>query len=420
MISAYRTFRKERELDFYARWFLWLLLLRPVLDTFYELKNVSAFASPLYWVGVGTPIMVAISILKGYKIDRDKLAGSVFVNIMIAMIVLNIAAVLMSAGVTMSSLEIVLKVSLFPFIYYYVSVYYRQSKYYDVAISAQALSSIFVYGMIIYEQVFGSITARYTTGGIEAASGLFADSVSYGMYLNISLVSWLYLYRRNIGVSKYFIVGVVAITVVGIISIGHLASLACFVLIIIFYFKSMVKQKPLVSMLIMSMLVVIVYLMFAEEFDKQYQPKIEREMEVFSGDRDAAQGFHGRMTRWVDFRDRWQDVSLFGRILGVSLDFDARIWHSAWLLITPHNDYMRIGFLTGIVGLLSYIAWLFRIYMSSRKLEDEYKFISIATISMFVLYSFTTLPTLYPQSVYYGLLVFVFTSSRERVSAKGS
>src|SRR5690606_40353001 len=49
------------ELPWALRWFVVLVLVRPLLDTLYFLKEISPFLSPLYIVGVLTPVAVVAS-----------------------------------------------------------------------------------------------------------------------------------------------------------------------------------------------------------------------------------------------------------------------------------------------------------------------------------------------------------------------
>src|SRR5437016_327172 len=46
-----------RSLPWSLRWFPLLILIRPLVDNFYYLKNVSPVLSPLYIVGVLTPLL---------------------------------------------------------------------------------------------------------------------------------------------------------------------------------------------------------------------------------------------------------------------------------------------------------------------------------------------------------------------------
>lgn len=409
MKSVFALFLEKRKYSIHYKWFIWLIAIRPILDTLYEMKHVSAFLSPLYWIGVITPILGGIGIIKGYSRELTQASGSMLIRMILVVVVINVLGMVLMAGISLETASIGFKIILFPLMIIYCSTYAVKEKAFNIAISAMALGSIFVYGMIAFELAFGKISSRVTTGGVEAASGLFADPVSYGLYLNVSLACWLYLYTLNIGLGRYIIACVVILTVIGIISIGHLASLAIFVLVLLLYIQHISSRRSLMAAVFALVLLAAGYMMLNTEIKLYYEPKIAREMEVLRGQRDAAQGFHGRMTRWVDYENKWADINIIGKVFGVSLDFDARIWHSTWLLITPHNDYLRMGFMAGVVGLILYVLYLLKFVIYSFRLNENERFISWSAACLLCLYSLTTTPSLYPQIVYFASLVISYT-----------
>jgi len=57
------------------KWFVILILIRPIVDNFYDLKKFSAISSPLYIVGVLTPVFILMS-LASKKLPASKSSGS--------------------------------------------------------------------------------------------------------------------------------------------------------------------------------------------------------------------------------------------------------------------------------------------------------------------------------------------------------
>src|SRR6187402_2986806 len=51
-----------KTLPWAKKWFVILILIRPVTDNFYDLKEVSALTSPLYIIGILTPAFILISL----------------------------------------------------------------------------------------------------------------------------------------------------------------------------------------------------------------------------------------------------------------------------------------------------------------------------------------------------------------------
>lgn len=55
------------------KWFILLVLIRPIIDNLYFLKDISPFLSPLYIAGVLTPLMVIYVLAKTKKPASTKL-----------------------------------------------------------------------------------------------------------------------------------------------------------------------------------------------------------------------------------------------------------------------------------------------------------------------------------------------------------
>ena len=51
-----------KSLPLSKRWFIILILARPITDNFYDLKEVSVLTSPLYIIGILTPILIIFSL----------------------------------------------------------------------------------------------------------------------------------------------------------------------------------------------------------------------------------------------------------------------------------------------------------------------------------------------------------------------
>jgi hypothetical protein len=50
-----------RSLPITKKWFIILILIRPISDNFYDLKEVSVLTSPLYIIGILTPLLILFS-----------------------------------------------------------------------------------------------------------------------------------------------------------------------------------------------------------------------------------------------------------------------------------------------------------------------------------------------------------------------
>jgi O-antigen ligase len=383
--------------EYQYRWFLLLVLFRPAMDSLYGLKHVSILASPLYWIGVLTPILIVVSVLSSGR----RIVGEAWFNIFALMTIANGIAVLLQSGLSFEAFEVVFKVTSIVFLFYYLKTFLYSRKRFDKFMRAVGYSSLFVYAMVLYEVLFGSIGPVKTTGGVERIQGLFADNVSYGLYLNMAMITWLYLYYGALRLNIKWIVFVIVVTVVGILSISHVASLAVLASIGVLYIMTIHEGKKVYALVVVGVIGITVYSLAADLYTEQYDPKISRELEVLYGERSGEQAFHGRMTRWNYFLSRWSEFGATTKALGVPFESDYIVSYARWLLIAPHNDFIRIMFASGIIGLLAYVIWLLKLTKTAFRTAKRSKFVLLSTLVMVALYSITTLPSLYPNIVYF-------------------
>ena len=96
--------------------------------------------------------------------------------------------------------------------------------------------------------------------------------------------------------------------------------------------------------------------------DKFYQerldPLLEKEVEVIQGKRNESQLFHGRMARWQYAWKNFKDAPVTAWLFGYPTSLEDPFFN---ISIGIHNDYLRIFYFTGIIGILLY-SFFFSIY----------------------------------------------------------
>ena len=115
------TFREWKswltELPWMHRWFILLILLRPLIDAIYFLKEVSPFLSPLYLVGVATPVLASYAILKIPRPNYSRL--DTYFGIYTFLLSISCIALLVSDSISLDALDNILKVTLPSFLYFF-------------------------------------------------------------------------------------------------------------------------------------------------------------------------------------------------------------------------------------------------------------------------------------------------------------
>ena len=127
---------------------------------------------------------------------------------------------------------------------------------------------------------------------------------------------------------------------------------------------------------------------------------------MINGDQDIQYAFNGRVSRWEKYFEIWNRMPAITHYLGVSFSG----YKQAPIMISGgmHNDYIRILFLTGIIGVTIYILFFLLILYRVKFLRIPDKFLVIGAVGIVMLYSMSTLPTIYPGIYYLVYAIYSF------------
>ena len=131
------------------------------------------------------------------------------------------------------------------------------------------------------------------------------------------------------------------------------------------------------------------------------------EVAVAEGD-NAIEGLgNGRMTRWEKYFEVWEQMPPIHHFVGVS--FSGFKEAPVMMSLGMHSDYVRNLFLTGIIGVLCYIVFLFSIVYKGFMMRDfGDKFLIISSAFMIIMYSLSTMPTLYAPFLYIVYCIWAY------------
>src|SRR5690606_3524112 len=133
----------------------------------------------------------------------------------------------------------------------------------------------------------------------------------------------------------------------------------------------------------------------------------ETDMEVYAGEQDTERLLHGRVGRWMFMLNLMSEQSILVQAFGYPLTFS---YVYQFIGIGAHNDFIRLLFFTGAVGLFIYLILLFQVYKSSGKLPDSQRFMLMGLLITALLYSISTTPTMYAPFVYVLMTGFAFAA----------
>lgn len=391
-----------RILPIYLKLFALIVLLRPVIDNFYELKNISIFVSPLYWVGALTPLLAIIAIIRLKKIPSLQ---DHYLNVWFGIVFLSSFFLVFNDGETTRKIEFALKLTA-PFFIYALCrrmVYSQQS--FAGLLTTFFYACLIAFAFIIYESIAGPITVQVSRG-LERAHGGFADVMNYAIYLIYGLAILLYSFM-NRGNQLYFF-GFLVLIAIGLLSIKHTTTFfAVFALLGVFTLMARSHLK-LDRLLVFVIVVGVIAFFYYEGMSDTLSMTLEREREVLAGTRPESQMFHGRMSRWQWLWGDFLNQPLWAQLFGYPLSGNAS-FHIVG--INVHNDFFRIIFLSGFVGFVFYLLFLIKsVHRAMGDLDKSKRFLSIANLLIIAVYSVTTLPFFYANMLYPIMIIFAYTA----------
>lgn len=412
-----------RQLPFSLSWFVILLLIRPLVDVLYFLKNISPILSPLYIVGVLTPVFIGFSFLSrrfpkkytSFLIDVNFGLWGIFVLINLFFLFF-IKPELDSFG---DSIKLVTPILLFFYLRHFV-----KSRVNLIGILQTVLYSALIPAfLLIYEVVFEPINVEYLSenrGGGARLQGGFADIMNYAIYISAALLIKGYftlrdIKKKNITLKKNVILGVIILLCfIGLTGIKQTSSwMVALFLIGLFLSFNLRSIKGFIFVLLFVPLLLIVGV---DTYSEKIEPLVNKEVQVIDGDRDFSGSFNGRMGRWIRYFDIWTDMPLGSNFVGVATSGQKE----SFVMVSTgiHNEFVRILFLSGIIGFGLFLVFLFRLIRQIRYMSLPERFLIFGALGTFVLYSVSTTPLLYAPFVYYIFPIFAYASLPKLVLKK--
>lgn len=401
--KAWKQWQRNMPWDY--RWFVWLILLRPLIDNFYYIKPVS----PLVVAGILTPILCLRTTIRYNAVSSSQL---LIFNIFAFFTSLSAVLMFLRAPGVYSG-EIMLKVTLPVYLYLFLRRFiYNQTDLQGILYTF-IIASYIAGLLLLYEIVFSPIQEAVYTRGIQRHRGGYADVMNYAIYMSLGMIASGYFHLKKIkikfvGINNIYLF--LALAGIIVMKITHVASYGVFAAIIFtFAFYSVRKTAGFGLLLVIIILAGSVY--FGDKlYQERINPLIEKDLSVLEGERDQSMLLHGRVGRWERLMDRFNNASVVSKLFGTGFEL-----RSGYLMGSgTHNDFLRILFVSGFFGIISYLLFLWTIWYRSMKFKLAERFLAAAAIITIVLYSITTTPSFYANFMYIFMSIMVFFTLEPR------
>lgn len=407
----------------FKKWFILLILLRPLIDNFYELKETSALASPLYIVGILTPILILLSTIAVGFTKAPQALEAVPFRIWAFLVVFN-AATFWFINLSVVAFGDLIKYTTPVLLFFYARRIVQSKADLHGILTAFLVSCIFPFTVFLYESFVNPIAIEYISqgrGGGSRIRGAYADVMNYAIFFILFLlimsyyfVQKLYTVGNYIQVKTWHIILTIFFVAYGLTRINHVSSWGVFfALIIILLIHNLRNTRGLIFVFAF---IFIIGAFFAQDlYVDHIEPLIGKEILVVEGESDSDQAFNGRMTRWEKYFETWEQMPPINHFIGITTaNFKETV---VMIGGGMHSDYVRQLFMTGFIGLFFYVMFLFSVLSRWVRLAMPEKYLIAATSAMMILWSITTVPTLYAPLLYivYPIIAFVLLPKNQQV-----
>ncbi len=392
------------------RWFVWLILLRPLIDNFYYLKEVSPFVSPLYIVGALTPVLIFYSLLKNKRKPPQTLLDINF-KVWGSFVIIGIVIMAFSGVFTLPFWIISIKLSAPIYLFIFLRHFIRNRKDLHGVLQTFLYSAIVIVCVFLYESIIHPLNLVHTRG-IERWQGNFADVFNYATYVSFcTLINYYFLLQQDSSLShkariRNVIINLLVSTAM-LVKMSHVATDIIFIALNVLYLLIAFKRSAANGLIVMSIIGLIIYAYGNKTIEKNLLPLVQTDINVYSGDKDDSYYLHGRVGRWQRITDIFNKTSIIPQLFGMAFTGGTPY---AFMTGGVHNDYLRNLICTGYVGLFIYLLYLYNLFRRIIKEREGILYLGLGALGVLILYSISVTPTVYASFLYIILSVFAYFS----------
>lgn len=406
---TWRHWLRSKPISF--KWLVLIILVRPIINAFWEVRDSVLNVSPLMIVGILVPLLIVFfTLTRQLPPIRYGLTDRYFFA-WFAFLLIN-ALLFWNDNKSISVFGLVLKLTMPIYMYFYLRHFITSKEDLHGILTTMLYSLIFPVLALLYEIVFHPFSVIATRGVIRY-EGFYADALSYGTYfiglMFISCYFWLIKDRNSFfgGRKLGLFLFVLGISTVGMLRVNHTTSYGVFIGIILIFFLFLSAQR-IRNLIIFPIFLLLSFFIIQQEVEKNFFTLIEGELAVLKGEKDPIYAFHGRMSRWTRHWEKFESHSIPGQFFGLPID---GLSGSGMISNGVHNDFLRLIFFTGYLGLFSYVILLFHLSRKCHRLNSHERFLGYGMIVILLLYSMATTPLLYEFVNNLSMSIFAFVAS---------
>lgn len=255
------------------------------------------------------------------------------------------------------------------------------------------IAGIFPIAVSLFQFRTGIVFYERQTVGLTRFVGFYHDAFPvrfYGLMTIIAIVMYFQFFKPS-GIKKYILLGVAfsaLFSVYLVFSKAGVVIVGIWVTLIMLFSKSKVKQSVAIVFALGVM-----YLILGDLVYENIEQLFSKETGFQEGEiQDVRYTLAGRGYVWENYWNYWMNKQpLFFQIFGDGINRPA------------HNEFLRILLISGIVGVIIFVFFLFRMGIRVFKINRENRLFGFMLLSMFLVDCTGLMPGNY---YFYNILVW--------------
>ncbi len=381
-----------KSIPFSLKWFCVIMLLKPILDAFYFVKD-AGILSPSQIVGF--LIFILCILYNSSKKHKSHFNISDFFILSFGFILFLNASLVYLIDFSIGGLGDFIRIIIPILIFFYLKNEITSLDDINGFLMTFLISSIFPYSIYLYEFFFAPIRIEEISigrGGGLRLTGIYPDIFNYIAYIigNFIILALLFTNDSFVRIKPNFtriILGVL-LTFIGLIGIKHQASWGVFASVFLLFLLFNIGNKYGKSLILIVGL--SLFVSFSYIWKNVISPLYSKEINVYEGTSEEDRALNGRIVRWEKYFKIWDKMPLEAKVFGVG--FSSNKERSIMMSGGMHSDYIRFLFSTGILGLLLYALFYIAVLISSFKFPLPIRFFVISSCTVLLLYSISSNP----------------------------
>jgi len=340
-------------------------------------------------IGIAVPAFILPVLLKGRGVPKSlapliKIGGLFFISSLIAsvgMLVLH-EKTMWAVDYFTRSLNLFIGLFLFSFI--------AKDRYsFKKLIIILLLAGLFPMLMGLYQAMTGQIwQLRTTTGGLIRNVGLYHDAFSLRALgfqtLAAIIFAVSYFPPKKVGWKVLLVIYAMICSLV----IFKVYSKAAVVIGISWIFIWTIGHKNKYGTFFAILLILAVFFIRGDLLVKDIMEMFSKEISVYQGVMEQRYILSGRTVIWEDYWKQWQGFSLATQFIG------------AWKNVPAHNDFLRIIYCNGVLGLLVYLTFLLKtavvLFKRNAAQRSSLTIMALVLFGTWMIDTIGLTPTMYP------------------------